>query len=389
MNRLGPPITQFPSYMSLGAAGRTRLARQVAKASGVELREAGFTMVFAPVADVTIGSRDTAIGSRSAGSDPAEVADLVAASTRGFADAGDGAGRQAFPGPRVGSRGQPSRTASAATLARVAAATRLPAVRAGSCGPRSGRHGGTHCRLRCRSRSPGDLSPAVVELLRTRLGFGGVVVSDSLQMKAVTDRYGPARAVVAAVLAGVDVVLMPADPAEARRAIIRAVRQGRLTRDRLEQAVARLGAVMLHQATRSTVGPSSPLVRMASSPTRCRLRRVTVVVGTVPGPLRRSLGPADRAVGIWCSAFSAAARACRSAGWAVRCAAGPRSISDSRIAPGAIAVSVDTPYRMIRLSRSPTQLALFGSTRGLVACARRRTPGRPACSGTPSRGWAR
>jgi beta-N-acetylhexosaminidase len=336
-------------------------------------------MVFAPVADVTIGSRDTAIGSRSAGSDPAQVADLVAASTRGFADAGMVPVVKHFPGHgsvAVDSHlGLPRQRHSLEWLQRRdfqpferAIAAQAPAVMVG------------HIAVSDVDRAvPGDLSPAVVDLLRTRLGFGGVVVSDSLQMKAVTDRYGPDRAVVAALLAGVDVVLMPADPRKARRAIIRAVRQGQLTRYRLEQAVARLGAVMLHQATRSTV-PTPSLGAHGVLANAVSAAAVTVVSGQCRGPyVGRWIRPIGRA-----DLVRAFTQAARSAGLRV----GRRGVRlvlidrDGRVAPGAIAVSVDTPYRMIRSSRSPTQLALFGSTesswRVLVEVLKgdRRAPGR-------------
>jgi beta-N-acetylhexosaminidase len=117
---------------------------------------------------------------------------------------------------------------------------------------------------------PSSLSrPVVTGLLRERLGFRGVVVTDALDMAAVRRHLGPDRAAVAALRAGADVLLMPQDPAGARTAIVRAVRGGYLSRLRLEQAAARGLALLLHQrgggvrppggARRATVG--SPAVR--------------------------------------------------------------------------------------------------------------------------------
>ncbi len=78
---------------------------------------------------------------------------------------------------------------------------------------------------------PASLSRKVVGgLLRGELGFRGLVLTDSLSMGAVTERYGPAKAAARAVNAGVDVVLMPADARAARDGIVAAVRAGRLPR---------------------------------------------------------------------------------------------------------------------------------------------------------------
>ncbi|MGH3489817.1 MAG: glycoside hydrolase family 3 N-terminal domain-containing protein, partial [Actinopolymorphaceae bacterium] len=96
--RVKAGLTEFPSYMTLGAARDAGLARTAARASGKELRDLGFTMVFAPDADVTTGPDDPTIGSRSAGSDPRVVASTVKGSLRGYADAGIVAVPKHFPG---------------------------------------------------------------------------------------------------------------------------------------------------------------------------------------------------------------------------------------------------------------------------------------------------
>ncbi len=96
---------------------------------------------------------------------------------------------------------------------------------------------------------PSSLSRLVVDgLLRDELGFRGLVLTDSLSMGAVTERYGPAKAAVRAVNAGVDVVLMPADAGAARDGIVAAVRDRRMLSSRLDEAAARMIALMLHVA---------------------------------------------------------------------------------------------------------------------------------------------
>ena len=81
--RVTAGATEFPTYMTLGAARDPAVAARAASTSGEELRALGFTVVFAPDADVTIGLADPTIGSRSAGDDPALVAKIVNGSVAG------------------------------------------------------------------------------------------------------------------------------------------------------------------------------------------------------------------------------------------------------------------------------------------------------------------
>ena len=88
---------------------------------------------------------------------------------------------------------------------------------------------------------PSTLSAAVLtKLLRTELGFRGMVVTDALDMGGIVNTYGAGEAAVRALAAGVDVLLMPADPEAAVNAVVAAVRSGRLTQKRIEQSVTRV-----------------------------------------------------------------------------------------------------------------------------------------------------
>jgi beta-glucosidase-like glycosyl hydrolase len=91
---------------------------------------------------------------------------------------------------------------------------------------------------------PGTLSPAIVDgLLKQKLGFRGLVLSDDLEMKAISGRYGHSEATIRAIAAGCDAVLMCAPEPEqqmaALEAVIHAVEQGRLSVKRVEDALAR------------------------------------------------------------------------------------------------------------------------------------------------------
>ncbi|MBE9032299.1 beta-glucosidase [filamentous cyanobacterium LEGE 11480] len=80
----------------------------------------------------------------------------------------------------------------------------------------------------------------MTDLLRGEMGFDGVIVTDALVMGAIADRYGNVESVVQSIIAGVDVILMPVDAVGAIEAIVQAVESGRVTREQLEQAVARI-----------------------------------------------------------------------------------------------------------------------------------------------------
>lgn len=355
VSRLGPPVTYLPSYMSQGAVGNRSLAKRAAELTGSELRRAGFTMVLAPVADVTIGAADTAIGSRSAGSDPDHVSGLVVASVRGFDRAGIVSAVKHFPGHGSVTTdshvGLPRQRHSVDWLDRrdfvpfrAAVDAQVPAVMVG------------HIALNRVDRGvPADLSAPSIDLLRDDLGFEGLVVSDSLQMSAVTQKYRAGEAAVAALRAGVDVVLMPKDPEGARRAILRSVRAGVLTREQLELSVARIGALMLHEQR------SRPIRSRDGDAIAQRIvdGAVTVVSGACRGPYVadavKPVGP-RRLV----DPFRTVARA-----YGLRVDRGPRLLfvdSGSRLRPASIAVTVDVPYRLDAVDQVPTRLSLFDSS---------------------------
>ncbi|MDP9444425.1 MAG: beta-N-acetylhexosaminidase, partial [Actinomycetota bacterium] len=220
VNRLGAPMTRFPTFMSYGAARRPDLTRAAARASGRELRAAGFTAVFAPDADVTLGPADPTIGSRSAGSRPGLVARTVTDAVDGYAASGILPVVKHFPGhgglTSDSHVGLPVQPASPGALGRrdlrpfrAAVDAGVPAVMVGHIDVRAIDPG-----------IPATVSRRVVSgLLRSRVGFSGLVVTDAMEMGAVVQRFRPGVAAVRALRAGADVVLMPPDVEAAHAAI--------------------------------------------------------------------------------------------------------------------------------------------------------------------------
>jgi beta-N-acetylhexosaminidase len=360
--RLGPPMTEFPTYMSLGAADRPRLAEQVALTSGRELRAAGFTMVFAPDADVTMGPGDPTIGSRSAGSRPTVVARTVAASLAGYRRSGIIAVAKHFPGHGSvvtnSHRGLPHQHASVAQLNRQdfvpfkrAIAAHVSAVMVG------------HISLDRVDRDvPADLSRPVMQLLTRSLQFEGLVTTDALNMAAVTEHYRPGEAAIAALKAGADLLVLPPDLPRAYGAVLRALRSGALSRDRLEESAAKIGALMLHESTSPIAARAEP-GRVSALTQRVSAAAITVVAGECTGPY---VGGAVRPVGdpVVVRSFR---RAAHRAGLATR--SGPRLalLGETRPKhPVAIAVSLGTPYVLAGARTAGTKLALFGWTPGAM-----------------------
>ena len=246
---------EFPSFATAGTAvakngdaGR-RTVRAAMRANALELRELGFTWVFAPVADVTIGEADVTIGSRSPSSDPDVAAATVSAAVEGYVDAGIVSTTKHFPGHGAATQDS-HETLPEIDVSRQELETReLPpfqaAVRAGAPAVMLGH-------LDVSSLAPGvptSLAPEAYDLLRGDLGFEGVAITDSLGMGAVTSRDRPA---VEALAAGADLLLMPADTPHTHRVVTRAISRGDLSRERVEEAAARVVAVQLWQQRVST-----------------------------------------------------------------------------------------------------------------------------------------
>ena len=288
--RVRGTATRWPTFMATGAADRPGLTEEVARANGRELANLGFTVDLAPVADVTTGSGDPTIGTRSAGGRPALVARHVVAYAAGLQSAGILPVVKHFPGHgSVGTdshRALPVQNRSRATLVASDLVPFREAVEHGAPAMMTG-----HIALRSENASvPASLSSALTTgLLRDQLGFGGLVVTDALDMGAVTLRHSPGDASVRALRAGADVLLMPADARRARDGIVHAVRAGDLPRARLVQAAARMIASLLH--ARSNGVETAP----PGAGTKLSLQLSRSAVTSVSGPCSgRLVGKAVR-----------------------------------------------------------------------------------------------
>ena len=258
--RLKSPVaTDFPTFMSAGAAIAGGTARgdeaaaaavvtEAASATGLQLRGLGFTWVFAPDADVTIGPQDPTIGSRSPSDDPELVAAAVTAAVQGYRASGVVAVAKHYPGHgSVPADSHETLPVQPATLEELRARDLVPFVAAAQAGV----PGVMMSHIATDAFDPGypaSMSPKAYASLRTDAGFDGLAVTDAQDMAAITDAHGSGGAAVRALAAGADVLLMPLDLQAAHTAVVTALGEGTLPRERVEDAAAKVVAVQTWQA---------------------------------------------------------------------------------------------------------------------------------------------
>lgn len=211
VQRLGEAATLFPGNMALGAIGSEQIAEEVALASGRELKALGINMNLAPVVDVNNNPANPVIGVRSFGENAELVGRLGAALVKGYQDAGVIACLKHFPGH--GDTAIDSHLALPTILhtpERLEEVELLPFRRGIEAGAASVMTAHVNFpALTPDNVLPATLSPAVLQgLLREKLGYKGVIISDCLEMNAVSQTFGTERSAVMTLQAGTDLVLV-------------------------------------------------------------------------------------------------------------------------------------------------------------------------------------
>lgn len=213
---LGPDTTPFPGAMALGATGDVGLARRVAVAVGREMRAMGANLDYAPVCDVATQPSNPSLGIRAFSDDPATVAEMAAATVAGLWQAGVASTAKHFPGKGEATvdphHRLPLLDIGPSRLRSVELAPFRSAISAGVAAVMMGHYGLPT--VTGRSDLPTSLSEEVVgSLLRGELGFAGVVITDALDMGAVAQGVGQVVDAIAALRAGVDLLLTTPDAA--------------------------------------------------------------------------------------------------------------------------------------------------------------------------------
>lgn len=234
--------TKLPGNAAIGRSGNVQNAYDAGKMIAAELTQLGFNLNFAPVADINTNPNNPVIGDRSFGSDPEMVAGMTAAMTRGFQENGVSATLKHFPGH--GDTSFDTHTGAVSVshdLERLREVEFVPFER--------GIGEGVDAIMTAHIKVPnvtGDDVPStfshymLTELLRKELGYRKLIITDSLEMRAITNYYTHEEAAVAAISAGADILLIPGNIKEAYDALIEAVRKEEISEERINESVIRI-----------------------------------------------------------------------------------------------------------------------------------------------------
>ena len=226
----------------LGSSGDAQVVRDASAVIAGYLGSLGFNLDFAPVCDVCNNPASTTMVGRSFGSDAGAVCTMVDAAVRGFSQGGIMCAAKHFPG--IGGAEGDSHVESIYThksVEELASQEFLPFATAVQSGVPLVMMGHIVCVEASGSDLPASVCAAAVgDWLRGRLGFEGIVVTDSFEMESVVQRFGWGDAAVAALQAGVDVVLLPMNLRVAIGAVLAAVADGRLSEARIDESLRRV-----------------------------------------------------------------------------------------------------------------------------------------------------
>lgn len=247
-------MTEFPPCAALAALDDPDAIRSAAATTAREALELGINWVLAPVADLDCEPDNPIVQTRSFSADPERAAFAAATWVRACQEAGAMACVKHFPGHGRTTRDShdevPTVSASATVLREEDLAPFRRAVEAGVASVMT-----AHVRFPALDPAglPATFSPAILELLRTELGFNGLVVTDALMMGAALDGAAGGSPAVRALAAGCDLLCYPDDPRAAHAAIEAAMRDGSLREERVDEAIKRY-----ERALRATSHPLAP-----------------------------------------------------------------------------------------------------------------------------------
>jgi beta-N-acetylhexosaminidase len=238
VSRLRSIIGPTPSARALGRRSLAEIA-DIGAERGATLRDLGFDLVLAPVADADGGPAGGAIGDRAFGGSPAEAGPRAGAFARGLSAAGVAATAKHFPGQGGLADSHDGQVVFDQALDEVRTAAESafrPVIDAGARAVMM-----SHVTFSALGSRPASLEPGAYRMLRA-MDFKGAAITDAIGMEAILEQWSLAEAAVLALIAGADLVLAtPGDKVSAMRdAVVAAVADGRLPETRLDEAVARV-----------------------------------------------------------------------------------------------------------------------------------------------------
>lgn len=238
----GFDATDVGTMSAIGATGDSQNAYNAGNVIGKYLDELGFNVDFAPVADVLTNEANTVIDERSFGTDSAVVAQMVTSELKGLSDAGIYGTAKHFPGH--GATAEDSHEGAAVserTLEELTATELVPFQSAINEGVNFVMVGHIAAPNVTGDNTPASLSEKMItDVLRTQMGYRGIVITDAMNMGAITESYSADEAAVKAVQAGADMILMPEDYETAYNGLLAAVNDGTISEERINESVTRI-----------------------------------------------------------------------------------------------------------------------------------------------------
>ena len=235
-------VKKYESMASIGATGDPRNAYECGNTIGTYLQRYGFDIDFAPVADVNTNPENVVIGPRAFSDDPAVAAPMVTSYLQGLKDAGITGCIKHFPGHGDTQADTHYGYASTQKTWDEMLNCEMVTFKAGiqwGCKLIMSAHIGAP--KVTGSDVPSTMSPIILQdKLRGELGYQNIIVTDGMEMGAITQQYTSAEAAIGSIQAGVDIVLGPRYFTEAFDAVMAAVNHGTISEERINQSVRRI-----------------------------------------------------------------------------------------------------------------------------------------------------
>ncbi len=241
--------TVFPSAEQIGKSKDDEYTYEMGKTIGSEIKELGFNVDFAPVADVKTSELNEEIGNRSFGSDPEQVSEHVSAFIQGLDKVGICGAVKHFPGQ--GSSKGDTHVGSVdidSSITRLRKTDFVPFEAGIAAGADFAMVSHISVSKVTESAEPASMSELIMQtILREELGFQKIIVTDAFDMASIVEHYTSAEAALNAFKGGADLILMPEDFEEAYQAIFSAVTDGTIEMGRLDASVLRILAVKIQR----------------------------------------------------------------------------------------------------------------------------------------------
>jgi beta-N-acetylhexosaminidase len=231
------PVENMSYYGKLNDYNTTY---EAGRTIGTYLNACGFNVNFAPVADVNI-SETNELGSRIFSSDPLVVSDMCTAIIKGLKSQKVASTLKHFPGLGAGTGNTHYETVEIDRSLEELEIAEFPAFKGGIDAGADFVMVGHQIVKAAGDKLPADLSSVVVtDWLREKLGFEGIVITDSQAMAAIANNYTSGEAAIKSIEAGVDIILMPNDLRAAVDDVEAAVKSGKLSEERIDESVIRI-----------------------------------------------------------------------------------------------------------------------------------------------------